>query len=481
MKLIPNVLGTVLEKLWQHLNRENSLLQENVTSILFGLETKNRGKMNHGCDSMLNSLRTIGSKMRIAYRIGLIFLKENRSEVYSLFVKTQRVRSQIREKIRTLKKFAQDRTCSLDDVRGQVESILSEIEREAILLEASCDEFRVLLDRSIGELLFSFPNQDFGSCFIRSEPSYSDTLEYLLGTIFITRKDLQIMTPMLDHIHALILTTLLETNNELSTKLLLRYPHRNGYEMIELLLSCSRIRNLETKVNFDLHSRVLLSDQKRGVISSADLNYLAYYGHIEAGVSFDQENLLKNVAEFFEQIWDNSIELEFLDKPIRDYTKAIVQYRDKNSRDRPGDLVEELHLALGHADPWIRIRFSPTVEWAYIDSRHLSPLRICRTLSDFDRLYIVSAIPVEIHRNVANSQEIIQLVESLIANKSLITRNVNIEVVKLSDKPTIDHVDRIKQKIADKLRDIGFSVRSDSKIVIWIFLYEQECLIGLSY
>ena len=66
----------------------------------------------------------------------------------------------------------------------------------------------------------------------------------------------------------------------------------------------------EFRENKDLHARMVISDARYALISSADLTRDSFYDHYEAGFLVKDKKMVQKVVSFYKRIWGESFNIE---------------------------------------------------------------------------------------------------------------------------------------------------------------------------
>ena len=236
--------------------------------------------------------------------------------------------------------------------------------------------------------------------------------------------------------------------------------------------------NLLVKVNYEAHSRIYIADDKFAMVTTTDLVYATHFAHFEAGFYTAEEDNVKNIIDFFDAIWKNSVVLVEHERPLVNKTKAIVEFEDEGRHYHPLEIMEEVKLAIYHKDRWVRFRTAQEKGWGYIDSK-LNPDEIVKNLKDVGTIVIKNIIPVEIIREVKDIDEIILTANEFIKNR-LRKEEYNVIVKKLSTKnPFKKGINEIRNSILESLATIlDSNFLESASHIFYLFIYEKTIILG---
>ncbi|HOP08826.1 MAG TPA: phospholipase D-like domain-containing protein [Candidatus Methanofastidiosa archaeon] len=126
---------------------------------------------------------------------------------------------------------------------------------------------------------------------------------YMIQIIRSTRKELRIS----GYIDTALTNEIIEAmRRNVKVKAMIRHLTRpSNKEAYKLLAS----HGAEIKENRDLHARMVISDDRYALISSADLTRDSFYDHYEAGFLVKDKAMVNKVLSFFQRIWGESYEV----------------------------------------------------------------------------------------------------------------------------------------------------------------------------
>jgi len=468
-KQLPDAFIDLFKEMWNEIDRIEDDLVEVKDQLSLSISMENVRSFHRASNIFLEKINQLRKKLKIFYRATLILLEEKRQDIHRYYILIER-------------------GCKYFDNKSKIflsiKIINSEIEEEVYTIERKLEKFQVHCDRFIGYISnhWSLVQEKFISLaakpkFLKNIPSEGDFLKFLLSFAYNADKELKIMSQTLDEIHALFLRKIVQSTS-LNIKVVLRWPKRNGKNVLNILSELMQSTNLLVKVNYEAHGRVYIADDQFAMVTTTDLVYATYIAHFEAGFYTPEEKNVKDIVNFFDAIWRNSPILGEHERPLVNETKAVVEFEDRRHHYRPLDVIEEVKLAIHYKDKWVRFRTAQEEGWGYIDSK-LHPDEVVKNLMDAGTVVIKNVVPAEIIREVKDVDEIISTVNEFV-KKRFPKGKYNIIVKKLSTKyPFRKRIDEIKSSILKSFApSLGNNFSESASNVFYLFIFEKTIILG---
>jgi len=137
-------------------------------------------------------------------------------------------------------------------------------------------------------------------------PPHDDSLKQgVKNLISSSTTDLKIITPYIDM--SLVLQILAKHNNGINIQIITRSRGEfSGKGPKEAFNHINRSIGKNHKTNEHIHSRIIICDGNKALVSSADLTQDSLLGQFNAGILVSEPDIIRKLLDYFKRTWDAS-------------------------------------------------------------------------------------------------------------------------------------------------------------------------------
>jgi hypothetical protein len=453
----------VLAEDWKFLEEKLRSANSELDSFLvFNFDIR---KINRVVDSISQAKKGT----RNLFNTGIVFSGEVRKNLGMLYAELRKIIDMLIAELKTL--IEELRSCKGTSI--DVQDKIQEIKKHVQTLSFKVSSFMHIISTSVSGITERIRKFDCHQTrFVSATPARDEYLIPFFYLISQTSESLQIMTPHIDEIHLRFLTYLKDCHNQptLNLRLLLsREDPARGF------IKNKDLPWFEVKVNYNIHGRIIISDNKLAMVSSADLQSITYSGHFEAGIVTNETELVSLCYDFFEKAWTQGMHLTIFDYPS-DRSKVILQHDEWKSSKKLA-ICSEVSWAIQPVDPSYCFRIV-TKKWGYVDSDY-SCFKLNEVMKNFPEYRhvlffspILRILPIDGGDPEKLSLSIFEALNEVV-EKGMI---VDIRFYDIEREETVSDavLEKIKKHLMEK-RGCSFSEESKNRIIV--FLHKNKYIV----
>jgi hypothetical protein len=454
--------------IWSDVDRTIAQIETAANALPVSAELNNASQVSSKASLTFEKANAIAGYVRDFRKMSSIFFEGNLTDIrkHYAIIETNR------QKIATLAQSI----ISTTQIDKRVMQIIYELNRVALSFRTQTERFHILVVSLFGrirEKIVAPPNED---SFLRSNVTQRDFLKCVLSLVNCAQENARITTQSIDRIHQLLLTRIIEIKS-IAVKLILARPgYRDGEVLDALSQFAKKSGKLEIRQDHNLHCRLCVVDDKYAIVSSCDLLYDSHSWHFDAGVSTIK--MIAAVSKYFDEIWEHSVSLDHVERPIAGQTKLIVYY-DKEHHKRPHEILDEINEGLAQRDNWVRFRTSHIEGVGYVDSS-IAAEDAATLLRDLGAAFLTAVVPVQTITTISNTDELAKAVSDFASREFTQPAPVLAKFQKLSKSTVLGESIQNAPSIIDRtLEELGRK-RSDGQgaYEFHVYLCSDDLVLG---
>jgi hypothetical protein len=456
--------------MWGRVESVTSDLESSAETMPTLLIAQNLGGTKQRASAAKGNTNKMKGVLREFRELSTVFFEKDLSEIRKYYVLVERHRCEIGELAQQVSEVTR-----FDNVTEQkVESFVS----RAMSFRPESERFHQFIVSRLGGIPEKIKDLAGDQIFLKSSALYRDFLVAVLSAVNSAVKEVRIACQNIDRIHVSLLAKIIKSR-DVPIRLVLRYGPEKGHLVLEDLRQVSSgSTKLTVRQNHALHSRICLVDDRCAIVSSCDLVYPTHSLHLEAGIY--SQLVVSSVAEYFEQIWEHSVDIASGDAPILDKTKLIIHY-DPSHHGNPREIIEEVRGALGDSDAWVGFRKSPIQGIGYVDSV-LTPEEVCKSLTDLPLIHVRKVIPAKLVCRLQSEDDLLAQASEFARRECVEKLPILVSFRKLCHSDTIRGTDQeLTTNIVRRLNELGMKASvapTNPGCQVCVYLYEDILVLG---
>jgi hypothetical protein len=466
---VAKAVETSFSDLWSQVDHALGQIETAAESLPAKAQMNNLTNVTSTARTVRDNASAIGGYVREFRRMGAIFFEGDLIDLRRLYGLVEVHR-------RKLLGLAES-VSSASRIDGPLMKLIDELSSLALGFRSrgeTLHTFVIQLFAKIKGKIRPPPTDDY---FLRSTVTQREFLECVLSMLDHAEKGAKIASQSIDRIHQVLLTNIIKAR-AITMKLLLGKPElKDGKVLEELRQFAANTGNLEIRQNYGLHGRLCVIDDKYAIVSSCDLVYDTHSWHYDAGVA--TLRMVGQVSTYFDDIWQHSVGLDSIEKPIPGETKLIVHY-DKSQK-KPAEIVDEINEGLVHRDKWVRFRTSHVEGIGYVDSI-LTAEEAVSLLRDVGPVFLNTVIPIREIRRIKDHDDFANAISNFAKQEFTDSVSVFPRFERLSKSTALKDSDQniesiIRTILVKEGRAVGLnSVPNDYEL--HVYLYGEELVLG---
>jgi len=311
----------------------------------------------------LNEFREIISSL---WSFSIPFSRDKRS---SIFIIKRNIDNYIKDSKLFLNEFNETKNT---DIIRKLEIKINILEVEVSRL------FDLLTDTIKG---YDMPQISYPT-FLYSIGGEDQLADLIIFSLNYAKQSLKILAPYIDETFTKILDIVL-AKKKIDIQILIGFEPES--KVSEILSNLNRkFLNFKLRINYDLHGRCIIMDEKYVFVHNTDFQADRRLGRIDPGIGVENNDIIAKALIFFDKVWNHGIRFQYRKLPVENLSKSVII----GKADDIISIKTETKMLLFNSDPFATYRdFSGKrrgILFGFIDSV-LEPLRIYLDLNQISR------------------------------------------------------------------------------------------------